>query len=113
MKRDNRKVDWEFRVKMTEDLYFMVEKRIDTMLEKYGDDVKFTHEFLNKPPRIQITAWCTTDTQLYEFIGSLESLTMFDLRVYPFWSVSDTRYLHNRMFVLKYKFDEYSYQKEK
>ena len=113
MKRDNRKVDWKFRRMMTTELFFMVEKRIDAIIEKYTEDVLFYTEILDQPPRILITLWCNTEDQLLKTVEKFEELSMFDVFVYPNFHSEREEYQFKRMFVLKYKFDEYSYQKEK
>lgn len=108
----SRKVNWEFRVQMTKDLLFMVEKRIDAMIYKYLVDVMFRHEILNQPPRIVISMWANAEEQLLEFVQKLMELSMFDIRVYPHVHSEKPKYRFKRMFVLYYQFDEYSYQKE-
>lgn len=114
MERDyDRKVNWEFRKKMTDDLYFMVEKRISSMIHKYPEEVKFFHDILNRPPRIVITMWANTEEQLLEFAKKLSELPMFNIKIYPHVQNDDQEFQVKRMFLLFYKFDEYSYQEEK
>lgn len=98
---------------MTTELFFMVEKRIDAMIEKYPGEVMFHQEIPDHPPRIVLTLWCNTEEQLIETVEKLEELTMFDVFVYPNFHSEREEYQFKRMFVLKYKFDEYSYKKEK
>ena len=114
MARDNsRKVNWEFRMKMTKELLFMVQKRIDAMISKYPVDVMFHHEILDRPPRIVITMWANTEEQLLEWVKRLEELTFFDIQIFPHVHNDNPEFQFKRMFIMFYEFDEYSYQKEK
>lgn len=113
MERDiSRKVDWKFRLRMTKELLFMVEKRIDAMIKKYVN-VMFHDEILDRPPRIVITMWGNTEEQLLEFAQRLTELSMFDMQIYPHVHNDNPEFQFKRMFILFYQFDEYSYQKEK
>ena len=110
MARDyNKKVNWEFRKKMTDDLLFMVEKRVDRMRQKYGDKVSL-HLFTTPyPPRIQITLLCETNEQGVEFGKMLDELDMFTVRVYPSTTLDEEK----RIFVVEYMYDKYSYKESK